>query len=127
MTQAVTTGTVIACTMGMAPAALTADPGPATATTTMAVVTDFKPTTNIASFGMCISLANPQVAAATTAAQGVLTPQPCIPATSTPWTPGSPNVTVNAIPCVTSVSTCACAWGGIVSVVAPAQQFVSLI
>ena len=41
--------------------------------------------------------------------------------------PGAANVTVNGIPCVTAVSTCACAWGGIVSVVTPAQQFVSLL
>jgi hypothetical protein len=36
-------------------------------------------------------------------------------------------VTVNAIPCVLLASTCMCAWGGVVSVVAPGQQFASLI
>ena len=31
----------------------------------------------------------PAVAAATAAAQGVLTPQPCIPVTTSAWSPGS--------------------------------------
>ena len=41
---------------------------------------------------MCISPANPVVAAATTAALGVLTPQPCIPITIAPWLPGAVTV-----------------------------------
>jgi hypothetical protein len=53
-----------------------------------ATIQDYIPMVNIMPFGMCMTPTNPQVAAATTAALGVLTPQPCIPATSTPWTPG---------------------------------------
>ena len=40
----------------------------------------------------CNSPSNPMVAAATTAALGVLTPMPCIPMTIAPWMPGSSTV-----------------------------------
>jgi hypothetical protein len=78
---------------------------------------DFKPMVNILPFAMCLSPTNPQVIAATAAALGVFTPQPCIPVTSTPWSPGSPTVTVAGQPVLTQVSTCACMWGGVISVV----------
>ena len=57
-------------------------------------IADFVPMTNIPSFGMCMSLKNPQVATATSAAQGVLTPQPCMPVIVAPWSPGSATVTL---------------------------------
>ena len=53
-------------------------------------INDHIPMVNILPFGMCQSLANPMVAAATAAALGVLTPMPCIPVTPAPWVPGSP-------------------------------------
>jgi hypothetical protein len=81
--------------------------------------------TNVPTFGMCMSLGNPQVAAATTAAQGVLTPQPCIPATGSPWTPPSVSASIGGIPCVLATSTCQCMWGGTITVVTPAQAFAS--
>ena len=46
---------------------------------------DNQPIANIAPFGVCISLANPAVAAATAAAMGVLVPLPCMPVTPAPW------------------------------------------
>jgi len=41
---------------------------------------------NLRGFGMCSSLKNPQVAAATVMAEGVLTPQPCSPVLAGGWT-----------------------------------------
>jgi hypothetical protein len=86
-----------------------------------ATIMDHIPMTNIMPFGMCLSPSNPQVAAATAAAAGVLTPQPCIPVTPAPWTPGG--VTVNNTNQVTldNMSKCTCNWGGMISIVTPGQ------
>jgi hypothetical protein len=119
----VTTGSQLQCSMGTTPSVINATPGPVVATVPACTIADIKPGTNIPSFGMCISPSNPQVAAATTAAQGVLTPQPCIPAIASPWTPGSATSLINGVPALTNVSTCACTWSGVISVVAPDQQF----
>ena len=51
----------------------------------------------------------------------LLTPQPCIPVTTSPWTPGSTKVTVGGVPALTSPSTCMCTWGGSISVVQAGQ------
>jgi hypothetical protein len=80
---------------------------------------------NIAPFGMCTTPSNPQVAAATSAALGVLTPQPCIPVITAPWTPGSPKVSAGGVPALTSTSTCLCAWGGSITIVAAGQAKVT--
>jgi hypothetical protein len=61
------------------------------------------------------------VAAATAAALGVLTPQPCIPATASPWTPGAPENTIGDIPSLNDVSTCMCNWAGVITVTDPGQ------
>jgi hypothetical protein len=68
-----------------------------------------------------MSLANPTVAAATSAALGVLTPMPCIPATMTPWTPGSPTVQIGMFPALDNPSTCMCNWAGVITIVDPGQ------
>jgi hypothetical protein len=119
MGKAVVTGAVLQCSMGASPGSLTVVPpgGRVTANQlAVATVMDFAPTTNIAPFGMCTTLSNPQVASATSAAQGVLTPQPCIPVTTAPWTPGSSKITIGNMPALTDNSTCACMWGGTITV-----------
>jgi hypothetical protein len=113
----VNAGSLLTCTMGATPAALmvvvptTTAQGPPAAN-----IMDFAPMTNIPTFGMCMSLANPMVAAATAAALGVLTPMPCIPVT-TPWTPGSLLVLVRNFPALDATSKCMCAYGGQISAV----------
>lgn len=72
---------------------------------------------NIATFGMCNSIANPAVASATAAAMGVLTPMTCVPSIVTPWTPGKPNVLVGGAPALLSTDTCQCLWGGVITIV----------
>ena len=74
---------------------------------------------NIPPFGMCTSLANPTVAAATSAALGVLTPMPCLPAVVAPWVPGAPRTLIGGKPALTSGSTCTCAYGGVISLTFP--------
>lgn len=119
----VVNGATLMCTMGMAPSVLTVLPVNRVMSGGMpaANIMDHKPMVNIMPFGMCISPANPTVAAATAAAMGVLTPMPCIPATTTPWTPGSPLVQIGGMPALNNTSMCMCMWAGVISVVQPGQ------
>lgn len=123
MPNQVVSGAVLACTFGAAPSSLTVPPGSRVSCGNMpaATVMDHLPVANVASFGLCLSLANPQVAAATAAAFGVLTPQPCVPATSSPWIAGAPGVAIGSQPALDDVSTCLCNWGGVISVIEPGQ------
>ena len=89
-------------------------------------IADFVPMTNIPSFGMCMSLKNPQVAAATSAAQGVLTPQPCMPAIVAPWSPGSSTVMLDNLPALNDTSTCQCLWGAAIMVAYAGQATVMI-
>lgn len=116
------------CTMGMAPSALMVLPVNRTTCgkQVAANIMDSKPMVNIMPFGMCISPANPVVAAATAAALGVLTPMPCIPATAAPWTPGSPTVLLGNMPVLNNTCMCMCTWGGQVSIVMPGQMQTSV-
>ena len=83
-----------------------------------ASIMDIAPMTNIPPFGMCMSLSNPTVAAATAAALGVLTPMPCVPVT-TPWKPGAAKTMVGGMPALTVGSTCQCSWGGVIQIMTP--------
>lgn len=120
MSLVVTTGAMCMCSFGTTPGNLTSTNN----MTVLAegkpvlVITDATPMVNISSCGMCSSLANPQVAAATAAAMGVLTPQPCIPAT-TAWTGGT--VLVGGKPCVTLDSKCMCSYAGVINITNPGQ------
>ena len=71
---------------------------------------------NLGNFGMCQTLSNPAVAAATAAALGTLTPQPCVPNITAPWTPGKPTVLIGSNPALTNTSKLMCAYGGVIEV-----------
>lgn len=109
------------CSFGAAPSSIVVTPvNRVTAEgKPMANIMDNKPMMNIPPFGMCMSLANPTTASLTAAALGVLTPGPCIPATSAPWMPGSATVLVANMPALNSTSKCICMYGGQISVAAP--------
>lgn len=111
------------CSFGTAPSVFTVTPDNRTLSSNQpaATIMDFVPMKNIMPFGMCITPSNPQVAAATSAALGVLTPQPCIPATSSPWAPGSPTVQIAKLVALNNSSTCMCMWGGVITVASPGQ------
>jgi hypothetical protein len=111
------------CTFGVAPGTLMVIPvsmvmaGGAPAANIM----DNKPMANVLPFGMCQSMANPMVAAATAAALGVLVPMPCIPMTMAPWVPGAPTVLLGNMPALNNSSKLMCMWGGVISINLPGQ------
>jgi len=120
----VVNGAQLMCSFGSSPSTLTVLPANRTdvAHQPEATILDHIPMVNVMPFGMCLTPSNPQVAAATTAALGVLTPQPCIPVTTTPWTPGVPIVTIANQPALDNISTCSCMWGGLIAILQPGQQ-----
>lgn len=121
MGEVAITGGAMLCSFGLAPSTLVALP-------TSMVLVEGRPAADITStmtganippFGMCTSLANPAVAAATSAALGVLTPMPCTPLVAAPWAPGAPTTLVGGKPALTSGSTCVCSFGGVISLTFP--------
>lgn len=127
MGQFVCGGATLKCSFGVAPGTLMVLPANRVMTAMpFANIMDNKPLANIMPFGMCQSMANPTVASATAAALGVLTPMPCIPATTAPWFPGSPTVLVGNMPALNNSSKCMCNWGGIIEIVSPGQMTVQV-
>ncbi|QCW51932.1 DUF4280 domain-containing protein [Nocardioides dongxiaopingii] len=118
---AAVTGAMLTCTFGVAPSTLNVIPAKRVTVEgrPVATIPDIAPGVNIAPFGMCTSLTNPMVAAATAAALGVLTPMPCVPVVPAPWAPGAPRTLVGGLPAVTAGSMCTCAWGGVISITMP--------
>ena len=94
MAKYVCMGAMLKCTFGMTPSSLmvTVPLRPMIQNKPKATIMDFAPMVNILPFGMCQSLSNPTVASATSAALGVLTPMPCIPAIVPPRLSSSPCV-----------------------------------
>lgn len=119
----VSTGAEVNCLFGDAPGLFAASGEDVAATAPVGVITDVEEE-NIATFGMCWTLANPDVAAATALAQGTLTPAPCVPVL-TPWTPGAGRVTINGVAALDADSTCRCAWTGDITVSYPGQEQVT--
>lgn len=123
MPMHVCSGASLMCSFGLAPSSLVVLPTNRTLTGNMpaATIMDHVPLVNIMPFGQCTSLSNPTVASATSAALGVLTPMPCIPVTPSPWTPGSPTVSVGTQPALNNTSKLMCNWLGVITIISPGQ------
>ena len=118
---AVSGGATLQCSFGMAPSVLNVLPVAKVMTNMpIATIMDQAPMVNIMPFGMCSSMANPTVAAATAAAMGVLTPMPCVPMIPAPWAPGSPTILIAGKPALHHTCKLNCAYGGVIQIVNPA-------
>jgi len=114
-------GSKLMCSMGTAPSDLmvaTPDNPMKPQQTWPANIMDCKPMVNIRPFGMCRSMANPQVMAASAAARGATVPAPCIPNVAT-WAPGDALNMVRNLPGLTKTSQAVCAFGGVIIVTVP--------
>lgn len=88
-----------------------------------ATIQDGQPGINLPGFGMCTSPVNPAVAAATAAALGVLTPQPCHMVPAGLWTASNPKVLAGGVPCLISDAALRCTLGaGRICVALPGQN-----
>jgi len=128
MPMQVCMGAMMQCSFGMAPSSLVVLPTNKVFTQVVpdANIMDHIPMVNIMPFGMCMSPANPMVAAATAAALGVLTPMPCIPNTPAPWVPGAPNVLLGNFPTLDDTSMLMCMWAGVIQFTFPGEVTVEV-
>jgi hypothetical protein len=116
------TGAMMQCSFGAAPSSLIVLPTNKVLTSTpVANIMDTIPFVNIPPFAVCMSMANPAVAAATAAALGVLTPMPCTPVPAGPWVPGVPTVLVGNMPAVDMNCKLTCSFGGVIQILSPGQ------
>lgn len=127
MPQLVSLGAVLSCSFGTVPMPMIVLPETPVLEDELpaATIMDFIPLENIPSFGLCSSPANPEVAAATAAAGGVLTPMPCTPVTTSPWFPGAPTVLLEGFPALCTGSMCMCDWLGEITIDESGQQSAS--
>ncbi|WP_432740561.1 DUF4280 domain-containing protein [Methylobacter sp. G7] len=123
----VTGNAVLSCTFGAAPSTMMVLPTNCVMVDMPAAnIVDEIPMLNILPFGMCSSMANPTVIAATAAALGVPTPMPCIPMTVAPWVAGAPTVLIGNMPALSSDSKLMCCWAGVISITFAGQVKVML-
>lgn len=110
-------GAVCTCSFGTAPSSLVVLPTNCVNASDQpaATINDNVAFTNVMPFTMCTSMSNPSVSSATSAAMGVLTPMPCSPVISAPWSAGVSTVTINNNSALDNASTLSCSYGGVIS------------
>ena len=127
MAMQVCMGAMLKCSFGILPSVFIVTPENKVLTMTPdANIMDHVPMKNIMPFGMCTAQSNPAVAAATSAAIGVPTPAPCLPATASPWIPGSPTVLIANQPALNDTSILMCTYGGVITVQSAGQTTVQI-
>lgn len=128
MAQLVCNTAMLMCSFGVAPSTLMVTPENMVNASNMpaATIMDNIPMKNILPFGMCNTISNPAVAAATAAKLGVFTPAACIPVIPAPWVPGSVTVMIRSKPALNSTCKAMCTWGGVISVTFPGQVLTSV-
>jgi hypothetical protein len=116
-------GASLQCSFGAAPSSLVVLPANRVAIDGVpaATIADCAPIVNVPPFGMCRSMANPMVIAATAAAMGVPTPMPCVPVPVGMWVVGSPTVVVGNVPALNMDSKLMCSWGGVIQILVAGQ------
>lgn len=127
MSIPVVAGAGCVCTMGTAPGQVNPTNQPAIrfGGKPVASVADAVPLSNITPCGLCMSMGNPAVQAATAAALGVLSPQPCTPAPTGGWACGG-KVRAGGKPVLTSDGRLICSYGGSITIVNPGQTAVQV-
>ena len=121
MPQLVRLGAILSCSFGTAPTPMVVPYRKPVVPNALPIATimDFLPIDNIPSFVGCTSPANPA------SGGGVLSPAPCIPATTSPWFPGYPRIQIDGIPALSPGSTCQCNWQGEIKIDEPGQETAS--
>ena len=123
----VTGSAILKCTFGAAPSTLMVLPANhVLGNMPAANIMDHIAMLNILPFGMCSSMANPMVIAATAAALGVPTPMPCIPMTMAPWIVDKPTILFGNMPALNNDSKLMCMWGGCIAINFAGQTVVQL-
>jgi YD repeat-containing protein len=79
-------------------------------------ITDCRPMVNIQPFGLCDSLSNPDVQAATAANHGRLKKMPCQPKLTMKWINGKEDQNVDGAPALIETSANMCLYGGKISI-----------
>ncbi|WP_166246596.1 DUF4280 domain-containing protein [Paenibacillus turpanensis] len=79
-------------------------------------IMDYQPQLNIAPFGMCATIQNPAVDAATKANNNILTMMPCTPIVSMPWANGKEDQLVDGQPALMNKCTATCQYKGIITI-----------
>lgn len=123
MGQVVVTGGTAQCTFGTLPGVIAAG-------SQSKVLAEGKPVATILDFnaqcitpfGLCTTLTNPAVQAATAAALGVLTPQPCTLMPAGTWKPSKLTVQAGGSPVLTTECQGNCIYGGCIAVTNPGQS-----
>ena len=120
----VCSGATMRCTMGTSQAKLTVLPDRTVNLTgkPMANISDHKTMVNLGAFGRCRSMGFPATASATAAAQGTLTPMPCMHNTPFPWMGGKMDYIIKGQPALLKSCKCQCMWGGTISITDDGQH-----